>query len=80
MMSWVGIAGAFQPIVFDSFRDTTSLMLLSRRRADIVGPSTSSEDECNETGKLNLRFVSGDNITLLIIVLGGGIVLRVFTT
>lgn len=57
--SCVGItAGNFHPIVLDSLRVTTSLTLLKRRRADNVLVSLSRDDECNATGKLNLRLFS----------------------
>lgn len=41
-MSWVGIGGAFQPIVLESFLVTTSLTLLRRLRADEAAPAAGS--------------------------------------
>lgn len=59
IMSCAGICGLLQPIVLDSFRVTTSLTLLSRRRAEIEFAAAISDPrrlaECNEAGKLNLR-------------------------
>lgn len=49
--------GSFHPIVLDSFRVTTSLTLLNRRRAEIVFGSLSNDVVFNN-GKLNFRFVS----------------------
>lgn len=57
-ISCVGIDGTFQPIVFDNFRVTASPTLLKRRRADSVETSVRNDDECSDTGKLNLRLDS----------------------
>lgn len=80
IMSCVGtgvVVGIFQPIVFDNLRETTSLTLLKRRRADIAKMLSvvsdpldfgimSATDECRSP-VLNVLLrcrstLSGDNI------------------